>query len=37
MKAIYQAAIEQTVIENVRAALLEDVGAGDLTAQLVPK
>jgi nicotinate-nucleotide pyrophosphorylase (carboxylating) len=36
MKAIYQAAIEQAVIENVRAALLEDVGAGDLTAQLVP-
>ena len=36
MKAIYQAAIEQAVIENIRAALLEDVGAGDLTAQLVP-
>lgn len=36
MKAIYQAAIEQAVVENVRAALLEDVGAGDLTAQLVP-
>jgi nicotinate-nucleotide pyrophosphorylase (carboxylating) len=36
MKAIYQAVIEHAVIENVRAALLEDVGAGDLTAQLVP-
>lgn len=29
--------LQQNTIENVRAALLEDVGAGDLTAQLVPQ
>ncbi|MGB5109948.1 MAG: carboxylating nicotinate-nucleotide diphosphorylase [Formosimonas sp.] len=28
--------LHATIIENVRAALLEDVGSGDLTAQLVP-
>ena len=28
--------LHTTIIENVRAALLEDVGSGDLTAQLVP-
>ncbi|TDR32391.1 carboxylating nicotinate-nucleotide diphosphorylase [Hydromonas duriensis] len=28
--------LQNSIIENVRAALLEDVGYGDLTAQLVP-
>ncbi|MCP5160257.1 MAG: carboxylating nicotinate-nucleotide diphosphorylase [Hahellaceae bacterium] len=28
--------LEQTIRENVRAALLEDIGSGDITAELIP-
>lgn len=33
---LYQNRLDNAIIENVAAALLEDVGTGDLTAQLVP-